>query len=399
MTGRSDRSTGPCLSLRPVLHASPRPVLHASPRPVLHASPRPVLHASLPPVLLTSLPPVLLTSLPPVLLTSLPRFCSPEGAPGHGFDPGRTERIQVRPRAYAGSRPGEDAARRRVRDSGRMTEHAFRFGVIAGQARSGAEWAATARRAEELGYDILLIPDTLFTLSPFAALAAAAAATSTLRVGTYVLNVPNRTPAHVAWESRSLQTLSDGRFELGVGGGRPSGHTDTAALGGMWGTPAERLRRTADTIAAARRSPVPPKVLVAASKPGMMRLAAERADVVTFGLPPATTAGELFRTAEAFRRLSDRADQVELMLGVTAFAPSIFALPDQLSRQVGGDPREMAASGAATFLIGDADHAAEELLRRRAEAGFSYYAVNGQFMEDFAPVVQRLRETRPLTAA
>ncbi len=280
-----------------------------------------------------------------------------------------------------------------------MTEHAFRFGVIAGQARSGAEWAATARRAEELGYDILLIPDTLFTLSPFAALAAAAAATSTLRVGTYVLNAPNRTPAHVAWETRSLQTISDGRFELGVGGGRPNGHADTAALGGMWGTPAERLRRTADTIAAARELPTPPKVLVAASKPGMMRLAAEQADVVTFGLPPATTPSELFRTAEAFRGLSNRADQVELLLGVTAFAPSIFALPDWLSRQVGGDPREMAASGAAAFLIGDADHAAEELLRRRSEGGFSYYAVNGLFMDDFAPVVQRLRETKPLTTA
>ncbi|MFI1992242.1 LLM class flavin-dependent oxidoreductase [Actinoplanes sp. NPDC020271] len=280
-----------------------------------------------------------------------------------------------------------------------MTEHAFRFGVVAGQARNGAEWAATARRADELGYDILLIPDTLFTLSPFAALAAAAAATSTLRVGTYVLNAPNRTPAHVAWETRSLQTISDGRFELGVGGGRPDGHADTAALGGTWGTPAERLRRTADTIAAARDLPVPPKALVAASKPGMMRLAAEQADVVTFGLPPTTGPHELFRTAEAFRNLSNRADRVELLLGVTAFAPSIFALPDWLSRQVGGDPREMAASGAAAFLIGDADHAAEELLHRRAEAGFSYYAVNGLFMEAFAPVVQRLREASPLATS
>ncbi|WP_436527303.1 LLM class flavin-dependent oxidoreductase [Actinoplanes sp. HUAS TT8] len=280
-----------------------------------------------------------------------------------------------------------------------MTERAFRFGVIAGQARTGAEWVATARRAEELGYDILLIPDTLFTLSPFAALAAAAAATSALRVGTYVLNAPNRTPAHVAWETRSLQTISDGRFELGVGGGRPNGQADTAALGGLWGTPVERLRRTADTIAAARGLPVPPKVLVAASKPGMTRLAAEQADVVTFGLPPTTTPSELFRAAEAFRGMTSRADQVELLVGVTAFAPNIFALPEWLSRQVGGDPREMAASGAAAFLIGDAEQAAEELLRRRAEGGFSYYAVNGQFMEDFAPVMQRLRLADPMPAA
>ncbi|AEV87796.1 hypothetical protein ACWT_6783 [Actinoplanes sp. SE50] len=277
-----------------------------------------------------------------------------------------------------------------------MTERAFRFGVIAAQARTGAEWAANARRAEELGYDTLLIPDTLVTLSPFAALAAAAAATRTLRVGTYVLNAPNRTAAQVAWETRSLQTISDGRFELGVGGGRPGGHADTAALGGLWGTPGERLRRTADTIAAARGLPMPPTVLVAASKPGMMRLAAEQADVVTFGLPPVATPGELARAATEFRGLSNRADQVELLVGVTAFAPTIFALPAWLSRQVGGDPREMAAAGAATFLIGDADHAAEELLRRRAAGGFSYFAVNGPFMEAFAPVIQRLRGTGPV---
>ncbi|KUL42202.1 LLM class flavin-dependent oxidoreductase [Actinoplanes awajinensis] len=279
-----------------------------------------------------------------------------------------------------------------------MTERAFRFGVIAGQARTGAEWAATARRADELGYDTLLIPDTLTTLSPFAALAAAAAVTSSLRLGTYVLNAPNRTPAHVAWETASLQTISDGRFELGVGGGRPNGHADTAALGGMWGTPGERLHRTADTIAAARALPDPPKVLVAASKPGMMRLAAEQADVVTFGLPPATTPSELFRAAASFRALSNRADQVELLAAVTAFAPSVLALPEWLSRQVGGDPREMAASGAAAFLIGDVDQAAEELRRRRAEGGFSYFAVNGMFLEEFAPVLQRLRATEPVSA-
>ncbi|MBB4736665.1 alkanesulfonate monooxygenase SsuD/methylene tetrahydromethanopterin reductase-like flavin-dependent oxidoreductase (luciferase family) [Actinoplanes octamycinicus] len=279
-----------------------------------------------------------------------------------------------------------------------MTERAFRFGVIAGQARTGAEWAATAHRAEELGYDILLLPDTLFTLSPFPALAAAAAATSSLRVGTYVLNSPNRTPAHVAWETRSLQTISDGRFELGVGGGRPNGQADTAALGGMWGTPGERLRRTADVIAAARALPVPPEVLVAASKPGMMRLAAEEADTVTFGLPPATTPTDLFRAADAFRSMTARADRVELLVGVTAFAPSIFALPEWLSRQVGGDPREMAASGAAAFLIGDADQAAEELRRRRSVGGFSYIAVNGMFMEAFAPVLQRLRAMDAVSA-
>lgn len=69
-----------------------------------------------------------------------------------------------------------------------MTNRPFRFGLVAGQTRSGEAWLATARRAEALGYSTLLVPDTLgHTLAPFPALAAAAAATRTLRVGPYVL--------------------------------------------------------------------------------------------------------------------------------------------------------------------------------------------------------------------
>src|SRR4051812_6654241 len=122
-----------------------------------------------------------------------------------------------------------------------MTEREFRFGVVAGSAPSGADWIATARRAEELGYDTLLIPDTLHTFAPFPALAAAAAVTTGLRVGTYVLSAPNRSPGLVAWESEGLQRLSDGRFELGIGGGRPGAERDAAELGGVFGTPADRV--------------------------------------------------------------------------------------------------------------------------------------------------------------
>src|SRR5690349_8642176 len=111
-----------------------------------------------------------------------------------------------------------------------MTEREFRFGVVAGTAATGAEWAATARRAEDLGYDTFLVPDTLHTLEPFAALATAATATRTLRVGTYVLSAPNRSAGMVAWQTESLQRLSGGRFELGIGGGRPGAERDAEAL-------------------------------------------------------------------------------------------------------------------------------------------------------------------------
>jgi probable F420-dependent oxidoreductase len=273
-----------------------------------------------------------------------------------------------------------------------MTDRAFRFGVVAGTARSGSEWATTARRAEELGFDTLLIPDTLHTLAPMPALAAAATATRTLHVGTYVLSAPNRSPGLVAWEAQTLQVLSDGRFELGVGGGRPGAGRDAETLGGEFGTPGERLQRVADTIRAVRANPAATPVLVAASKPRMLRLAAEQADVVALGLPPQAREDELARTVGALRDAAgDRFADLELHLNLAAVAASVAELPDWLSRMVGGDPREMAAAGGIAFLIGTAAEIADELRRRRDELDISYIGVSGMFMEQFAPVIELLR--------
>jgi len=273
-----------------------------------------------------------------------------------------------------------------------MTEREFRFGVVAGRSRTGREWAATARRAEELGYDTLLVPDTLHTLEPFAALAAAAAVTSTLGVGTYVLSVPNRAPALVGWATESLQLISDGRFELGLGGGRPGAERDAAALGGEFGTPAGRVARVAEAIDAARKLDPAPRILVAAGRARMLRLAGERADVVALGLPPQATEPELARAVEIVRAAAgDRIADVELHLNAAAVAADVDSIPQALSRMVGGDPRAMAAAGGIAFLTGSAERIADLLCRRREEFGVSYVGVSGLFMEQFAPVIALLR--------
>jgi probable F420-dependent oxidoreductase len=274
-----------------------------------------------------------------------------------------------------------------------MTERAFRFGVVVGQARDGVAWLATARRAEELGYDILLIPDTVHTLAPFPALSAAAAATRTLRVGTYVLSAPNRTPGLVAWESSCLQLLSGGRFELGLGAGRPGADRDADVLGGEFGTPGSRLRRVAATIEAVTQEDDRPPILVAASRPRMLRLAAEQADTVALGLPPGATENELACTIATLRTLAGRRfDDLELHVNVAGLAERPEDLPSWLSRMVHGDPQAMATAGGIGFLLGTSDEVADTLLRRRKELGVSYVAVNGLFMEQFAPVVARLRD-------
>ena len=277
------------------------------------------------------------------------------------------------------------------RDDAGMTEREFRFGVVAGTATTGTEWAATARRAEELGYDTLLVPDTRHTLAPFAALAAAATATATLRVGSYVLSAPNRAPGLVAWETESLQLLSDGRFELGIGGGRPGAERDAAALGGEFGTPAGRLARVAESIAAVRKLASAPPILVAASRPRMLRLAAAQADIVALGLPPQSTEPDLARTAAALREAAgERFAEIEVHLNVAAVADSPDAVPSWVSRMVGGDPRAMAAAGGIAFLTGPAERIADVLCRRREEFGVSYIGVSGLFMEQFAPVIALL---------
>src|SRR6476646_3835207 len=101
-----------------------------------------------------------------------------------------------------------------------MTTRPFRFGVVAARARSGADWAEQARRLEGSGYNVLLMPDRLSgVLAPAPALAAAAAVTTRLRIGTYVLAAGRHNAAQIAHDAATLDFLSGGRFELGLGTG------------------------------------------------------------------------------------------------------------------------------------------------------------------------------------
>src|SRR5919197_91936 len=125
----------------------------------------------------------------------------------------------------------------------------FRFGVVAASARSGDEWASKARRAEALGYASLVVPDGLnYSLAPLPALAAAAAATRSLRVGTYVLANDFRNPVLLAKEVGTLDLLTGGRFELGLGAGRPAAAAENRMLGIAFDPGAVRVSRLAEAL-------------------------------------------------------------------------------------------------------------------------------------------------------
>src|SRR5882757_6903570 len=101
-----------------------------------------------------------------------------------------------------------------------MAKKAFRFGVVTGGHTSRSAWIALAQRVEALGYSSLLVPDVLGTpIATITALAVAATATTKLRIGSYVFVNDYRHPALLAREIATLDHLSDGRVELGLGAG------------------------------------------------------------------------------------------------------------------------------------------------------------------------------------
>ncbi len=266
--------------------------------------------------------------------------------------------------------------------------HRFRFGIVAGQAGSAQSWSGLARRVESRGYSSLLVPDTVHTLAPTIACAVAAAVTTSLRVGPYVLAAPNRTPGQVALETRTLATLTEGRYELGIGAGRESAESDAAVFGMPFGSARDRMAAVEATVARVREANGEVRVLVAATGPRMLGMAGRIADIVALGLPPA--AGEqAAETAVGHVRAGagDRFGQVELSQNLLCVGDQA---PSWLSQYLKADLGELIAGGSVSVLTGTVDEKVATLQERRDRFGISYVCTNAAFMDALAPVVERL---------
>ena len=269
-----------------------------------------------------------------------------------------------------------------------MSARPFRFGVVAAP-RDGDQWRSTVRRVSDLGYTTLLMPDGLQLLAPAPALAMAAAL-STLRVGTFVYASPLRPPRLAAWEAHSLSVLTGGRFELGIGTGRPAARAMAEELGLPFGTGAERLAQVAELIEHVRRldGDMHTPVLIAAGGPRARALAAAQADIVAVAAGPLAPREEIARmVADVRDQAGERADGIE-------FSSNIFVVGEQVPPWVqsfiGADAATLIAHNSLTMLRGTPTEMADELQRRRESLGISYVSVNEIFLEEFAPVVERL---------
>ncbi len=291
----------------------------------------------------------------------------------------------------------------------------FRFGVVTATARSGEEWAEKARRIESMGYATLLMPDGLQdTLAPLPALTAAAMATRTLRVGTYVIANDYRNPVLLAKEAATVDVLSGGRFELGIGAGRLAAAEDNRMLGISFDSGAVRVARLAESLALikallsgeaatapgqhyaaakAQVSPRPvqqprPPILVAAGKRKLLELAAREADIIGLGIPPnEPEAGVAERIGWIREAAGSRFDQIELNLNLMAVGQQV---PRYVASQMGLSAQMLAQAGAVAALTGTVDEMADALQRRRESLGISYIVVSDELMDGLAPVVERL---------
>ena len=262
---------------------------------------------------------------------------------------------------------------------------ALRFGVVAPLTTDLPTWRDRVRRVADSGYSTLLMPDVpQWQPAPGPTLALAAALTD-LRVGTWVYASPVRAAWNTAWEAHSLSVLTDGRFEMGVGTGRP-GIEDTLRELRLPDLPSgERLARVRETVTALRDLDGPDlhtPVVMAVRGPKALALAAEVADTVNFALQLGESRSDVAQLARDFRVIRD----VELALHIPVIGDRVapfMAPPDT-------DTAALRAADSLAILPNDPAAAAEEIQRRREEIGFSYFVIGADFADTLAPVVADL---------
>lgn len=308
--------------------------------------------------------------------------------------------------------------------------HPFRFAVQLSKAGTASAWRDVARKVEALGYSTLFVPDHFDDqFAPLVALTVAAEATETLRVGSLVFDNDYRHPLVLAKELATLDLMSEGRLEVGLGAGWMRSDYDRSGIG--YDAPGVRVDRLTEGVAVLKgllaggtvdfegehyritgatgfpppHDGRPPPIIIGGGSPRVLALAGREADIV--GVNPNLAAGRIgpeIATQLSLARYTERLGWVREAAGermadieiqcltfiVTVGEPRAEAL-ERLSQMVSMTPEE--AADVPLALAGTVDEIVETLERRREVLGITYWVVHEPEMESFAPVVARLAGT------
>jgi probable F420-dependent oxidoreductase len=301
--------------------------------------------------------------------------------------------------------------------------HAMRFATQTGGQPSGPEWLARAKRIEALGYDTIAMPDHMVggAWAAMPALAALAPVTERLRLGTLVIDNDFRNPVVFARECATLDVISGGRLELGIG----AGWLDRDYLG--TGIPFDRGRvrvaRMVEAITLMKRlfteekvtfsgtyysvkdaevrpktvqQPHPP-FLIAGGGPEILAVAGREADIVAIvpagitgsGTPPleqftvATMRAQIAMVREAAGK---RFAQIELSMFLDcALTEDREKKIAEMAAAAKADPEVLRVS--AYRGIGTLEQIRDHIVRLRAELGITYFCLRGPDVEQLGPIV------------
>jgi probable F420-dependent oxidoreductase len=303
----------------------------------------------------------------------------------------------------------------------------FRFGVQMAQVGSASEWRDKARKLEDLGYSTLFMPDHFGEeLAPLPGIAMAAAHTSTLRVGSLVYDNDYKHPAILAKEAATIDLLSDGRLEFGIGAGWM--RSDYDALGLPYDPPAVRVDRFEEAVQIIKQCftgekfthhgehyritdytshPLPvqrpgPPILIGGGGKRVLSIAAREADIV--GINPNLRDGEI-NAASAQDSVVEQTDrkiawvreaagiriddiEIQIRFFVTRVTDDRMRLGNALAPTYGVAPEETLE--ASSVLVGTENEIIEQLLARRERWGLSYVVVGDANIDEFAPIVAKL---------
>ncbi len=309
----------------------------------------------------------------------------------------------------------------------------FRFAAQLSKAPDGTarSWAEQAKKAEDLGYSAVLVPDHFGDqLAPVPALMAAADATSTLRVGTLVFDNDYRHPVVLAKEAATLDLLSGGRLELGIGAGWM--RTDYEESGIAYDPPAVRVDRFTEGLAVVAgllesdepfsfsgthytvtdhtllprpvQRPRPP-LIVGGGGRRVLTIAGRCADIVSINVdlragtggvetaPNASPQSTLEKVAWVKEAAGERFEDIELncLIGFALITDDRQKILDAMAPTFGVDASD--AVHVPVVLIGTIEQMVDELQWRRQEYGISYFSIEADCWDTMAPVVARLAGT------